>query len=92
MGAAFSATRVDGHIKFPVTMRITPTLVQTTGSNYVSFLSSASDDFNDITGFSVSSTEAVNWYTNTNVATTAGVAGTVYTNNALSSIAFNSEL
>ena len=77
---------------FPVTMRIQPSLVVTTGTNYYRFNRvSADDDFNSFTIFNASF-QAMGFYNASEVSGTSGTSGYMYTNNASASIAFNAEL
>jgi hypothetical protein len=77
---------------FPVTMRIQPTLVVATGTNYYRFNRvSADDDFNSFTIFNASF-QAMGFYNASEVSGTSGTSGYMYTNNASASIAFNAEL
>jgi hypothetical protein len=77
---------------FPVTMRIQPSLVVATGTNYYKFNRvSADDDFNSFTIFNASF-QAMGFYNASEVSGTSGTSGYMYTNNASASIAFNAEL
>jgi hypothetical protein len=79
-------------ITFPVTMRTAPTLVSTTGTNYYGFdRNGATDGFNSLS-ISRAQTNGTGFFNNSEVSGTAGNAGVVFTNNAASSIALNSEL
>jgi hypothetical protein len=79
-------------IKFPVTMRTSPTLVATTGTNYYGFeVNNGIDTFNDLT-INRAQPNSAEVYVASNVSGTAGQAGEFYTNNASASLAFSAEL
>jgi hypothetical protein len=88
----YSATSINLVIPFPVTMRVSPTIDQATGTDYFQFLrNGAADTFNSFTLDQVSPT-AISIYNNTQASGTAGQAGMVFTNNASAYLAFTSEL
>jgi hypothetical protein len=79
-------------IKFPVTMRTSPTLVATTGTNYYGFeVNNGIDTFNDLT-INRAQPNSAEVYVASNVSGTAGQAGEFYTNNNSTSLAFSAEL
>ena len=91
-GGAFSSTDNRGVVSFPVTMRVAPTLVSTTGTNYYYLeAANAADPFNSLTilrpGLNASAV-----YNTTQSGSTSGAAGVFYTDNASASVAFSSEL
>jgi hypothetical protein len=87
-----TSTSMGSHVKYPVTMRITPTLVVSTGAAYYTlYRNGANDDFNSFTLGAASPNEAA-IYNNSEISGTAGQAGNCYSNNASASLAFNSEL
>jgi hypothetical protein len=91
-GAYYSAAEVDSMIQFPVTMRTTPTIDQTTGTDYYSFYrNGGSDGFNSFT-ISYASTTGTNLFNASQVSGTAGQAGQIATNNASAYLAFTAEL
>jgi hypothetical protein len=91
-GGAFSGTDNRGVVTFPVTMRIAPTLVATSGTNYYYLeANNAADNINSFTILRPSTTASA-IYNTTESGSTGGVAGVFYTNNAASSVAFNAEL
>jgi hypothetical protein len=73
---AYQTTEVDTIFQFPTTMRTTPTLVQTTGTNYFGFIrNGATDNFNSLT-LAAESTPTACWlYNNSEISGTAGQAG-----------------
>jgi hypothetical protein len=93
MGAAYTTGSVSSYVQFPVTMRATPTLIQTTGTDYYAFeRNGATDGFNSFTGTFRASDTGIQMYSDSGLSGTAGHAGIVWTNNNASSIAFNIEL
>lgn len=92
VGAMITATEMQTHIYFPTTMRTTPTLVATSGSNYYDFVRNGGDDlFNSLTIVQASSTGA-GVGNATEIAGTVGHAGRLLTIDSLASIAFSAEL
>jgi hypothetical protein len=92
IGYYYSASEVSGYVQFPVTMRTTPTLVASSGTNYYNLSRNGGDDaFNSLTIVQAATTGA--GFNNTTEASgTAGQAGGLRTNNASTSISFSSEL
>jgi len=91
-GGAFSASDNRGVVTFPVTMRVAPTLVATSGTNYYYLEAyNAADNINSFTILRPTTTASA-IYNTTESATTTGAAGVFYTNNAAASVAFNAEL
>lgn len=91
-GLAFNSTDNRGVVTFPVTMRIAPTLVATSGTNYYYLEgNNGADNFNSFTILRPSTTASA-IYNSTESGSTSGIAGVFYTNNAASSVAFNAEL
>jgi len=91
---AYTTTDCRGVVQFPVTMRTTPTLVQSSGTNYFNFQAATGDSFDSLlitlstptnTMVYAGSGEGVNGLV-------AGQAGTVFTNNAAAWVAFSAEL
>ncbi len=91
-GWYWTNTDVRGSIKFPVTMRVAPTGVIASGTNYYRMESAnVLDDFNGYTVYQPS-TNSTLIYADANVSGTQGYAGWMRTLNASSSIAFSAEL
>jgi hypothetical protein len=91
-GWYYSSTSVRTSVKFPVAMRIAPSLIASSGTNHYKFeVNSGTDFFNDWT-INSPTPNSTGLFTNSNVSGTAGQAGQVLTANASSSLAFNSEL
>jgi hypothetical protein len=88
----YSATQVNGMVQFPVSMRIAPSLVATTGADYyIADRNGASDGLNSLTIYRPTATTAM-LYNSSEATGTAGHAALLYTNNASSSVAFSAEL
>ena len=91
-GGYYSSSQIFVDIPFPVTMRANPTLDFTSGTDYYGvYRNGAHDTFNSFT-IGQSGINLVGLYNNSEVSGTAGHAGFFRTNNASSSMAFNSEL
>ncbi len=87
-----AASTLGTTVPFPVTMRIAPSLVVATGTNYYNFeRNSGSDNFNSFTIW-LATPQSTGMYNNSEASGTAGQAGFIYTNNASASIAFSAEL
>ena len=87
-----SATQINGYLQYPVQMRVAPTFVQQTGTDYFRInRGGGNDTFNSLTidGPSVSGTQ---FFNNTEMSGTIGYAGTVQTNNAAAYLDVNAEL
>ena len=92
MGNYYSATTMTAVIMFPVTMRISPTIVQNTGTNYYGFVVNGGiDSFNSFTIDAIG-TNQITSYNNTEVSGTAGQCGNLVVQNASGSLAFSAEL
>ena len=88
----YAASNIFGYVHFPTTMRGSITLSITTGTNYYKMLrNGAEDTFNSLT-IQTGNTNGYDFYNETEVSGTQGVAGWLRTNNAASKIAFVSEL
>jgi len=93
IGTYYSATSMYTVIQTPVTMRATPTLSSTSGTNYYSFFrNSASDAFNSfvLDGYQHPNGVALN--NSTEMSGTAGQAGFVTTTSSAAALALSSEL
>jgi hypothetical protein len=94
LGTAFyySATSLNCNLQLPVTMRTSPSIVQTSGTNYFNFIrNGGSDAFNSFTIDQVSPA-MVAFYNNTEASGTAGQAGFITLANTSGSLAFSAEL
>lgn len=91
MASYIASNDLRGTFSFPVEMRVTPTLVATSGTNYYK-TEMDNDQFNSVTLNWTTKTEA-GWYNSGDTASgTKGQASMVGSNNALSSIALSAEL
>jgi hypothetical protein len=92
-GAYISSTRVDVNVFFPVQMRVNPTFVQSTGSNYYYVVYNGAVDYFDAWTAVTSETKNGTFlYVTSGVSGAAGAGTTSTTSNASSSLAFDSEL
>ena len=93
IGFYSGAAQVDSHVHFPQTMRTTPTLVATSGTNYyLSITAGVSDPFNSFTLGGSSNGSVAHIFNSSEASGTAGYSGLLRTNNSSSSIAFNARL
>jgi hypothetical protein len=91
MASYIGGSDLRGTFGFPVEMRVTPTLVATSGTNYYTTELDA-DRFNSLTLNWTTKTEA-GWFNSGDTASgTKGQASMVASFNALSSIALSAEL
>jgi hypothetical protein len=91
-GAYYNSSTVICSLFFPVTMRSSPTLIASTGTDYYTiFRQDAADPFNSFS-FNEPSPTGVNIRNTTEVTGTSGVAGLIVAGNASSSVAFQAEL
>lgn len=94
LGVGWCDTTTQGGVltQFPVSMRTTPSIVQTTGSSYyVVNTANSSKTFNSFVGINIATPNMVVYY-GTISGGTAGQSGYSFTNNAAASIAFSAEL
>ena len=88
-GYYLTTTNAAGIISYPVTMRTTPSLVATSGTNY--YKTSTDDLFNSLSNaYGTNQTMLV--FNNTETAGTAGYGIHLRTNSASASVAFSAEL
>ena len=81
------------HTEFPTTMRASPSLVQSSGTDYYTFYSnSAGDGFDSFNQNITFLTRNATFGNNSQVSGTAGHAGRVYSTNTNSYVHFNAEL
>ncbi len=87
----YSGTLALSQFRLTPEMRIIPTLVQTTGTDYyIYYINASSPKVTGFTGLSSMSTKGGALYVTANV--TIGYAGAFFTNNASASIAFAAEM
>ncbi len=92
VGSMLASNVADSTVRFPVTMRIAPTLIATSGTNYYNFYRNAGDDLCNSLTIDSATNDAAGVRNFTEISGTAGHAGAFYTANAASSVAFNAEL
>jgi hypothetical protein len=91
-GTYYTATQSYGIISFPVTMRVTPTLSATSGTNYYAVYSNnAADTINSLT-IDIPNVNGAAVYNNTESSGVIGHGAFFATNSASASIAFSAEL
>ena len=91
-GWYYTSTHLSLYLKFPVTMRATPTGYDTTGGSYYRIhRNGGPDDFNSVV-FETGSKEQYTMYNNSEASGTAGQIGYVQTANASAKIEFSAEL
>jgi hypothetical protein len=90
--ANYGSADSRGVVTFPTTMRGTPTLVSSSGTNHFIFFSNAAaSQCNSLTA-DVLSANSAELRNNTSISVTIGYASWARTNNASASLAFNAEL
>jgi hypothetical protein len=90
----YSSTILTTTTVFPVTMRTTPSLIQTTGTNYyLLYVNSGSDTFDSFSdGIKDATPQTAGLDNSSGVSGTSGSVGRLVTNNASASLAFSAEL
>ena len=92
-GSQYNNTSVNNVTQFPVTMRTSPSIIQTTGTDYYIFeRNSGQDGFNSFNGYLRVSDSAAQLYNDQNISGTAGQAGIIFTGNASAYLGFSAEL
>jgi hypothetical protein len=92
---SYTDTAVYGGIRFPVTMRTVPSIVQASGSSLYQYYRGGTNDFFDalsVFGAPQSTTNSVFVYNTSQVSGTAGEAGNIQAASASTALAFNAEL
>ena len=93
LGSYSGTNYIEGYAPFKVSMRISPSLVTVSGTNYYGiYRAGAADTFNSLSLDAAINTNTAIIYNNTEVSGTAGDVGNMYTNNAASLVAFTAEL
>jgi hypothetical protein len=93
LGTMYSPIFLQGAIFFPVTMRATPSLSATSGTNYYEFIrNEASDGFNSLTIGTRASTTIGEITNGTEISGTVGHSGFIRTDNAATKVGFSAEL
>ena len=92
LGSYYSSTQIEFGVKFPVSMRVSPTLVSpSTADHFIIYRGGGSDAFSALTDSNPSTNQSY-LFSTTGVSGTAGQAGMITCNNASASLSFNSEL
>ena len=93
-GWNFNTTQLSGLLYAPVSMRATPSLISSSGTDYYIFYrDNVGDTFNSLTiELSNATNNVVSYYNNSQISGTAGQCGLVRSNNASASVALSSEL
>ena len=92
-GDMYVATQLNCNIKFPETMRATPSLVATSGSNYyLAYGGATSTNMTNAWNAFAFNTQNATLYGTPTVNVTAGTGMRILANNAAASVAFNAEL
>ena len=89
--SAYNASQVSGVLPLTTPMRATPTIDETSGSNYFRYVSNATNFHVNDLDLDISTNERVIWYKGTS-GLTGGSAGWMQTANASSYFALTSEL
>jgi hypothetical protein len=92
IGNYFTATQFDLIMNLPVTMRTSPTIAQTTGTDYYAINQGGGADYINSFTLDLASTTGFRLYNGSEAGGTLGRAGTCLTNNAAASLAFSAEL
>ena len=89
---AYNSSLAIGVFTFKTQMRTAPSMVQTTGTNYYLFYTNGSSDpFNSVT-LAYSSPEAIEFYNQTEISSTAGHSGFFRIGNASAKLTLDAEL
>jgi hypothetical protein len=91
-GAFYSSSQLYVGVFFPVSMRIAPSLVATSGTDYYAVDRNAGTDLFNSFSIAYATNETALIYNLSEISSVAGQAGAARTNNASASIAFNAEL
>jgi hypothetical protein len=92
MGSMYTGSYLRTILPFQVTMRASPSLVQTTGTDYYSFIRNSTGDGFNSWSVDQTNTTCITIYNTSEISGTAGWAGDIKTNNASSFIGFSAEL
>jgi hypothetical protein len=93
-GWNYESSQLSGLLYAPVSMRATPSIISSSGTDYYIFYrNGAGDTFNSLTiELSNATNNVVSYYNNSQISGTAGQCGLVRSNNASASVALSSEL
>jgi hypothetical protein len=93
VGMYYNATLIQLMIKYPVTMRTTPTLDANSGTDYfVAYRNNGNDPFNSLTLDAATTNEVALLYNDTQASGTSGSATSIFANNAATYVGFGAEL
>ena len=89
----YNSTYITTSVSLPVTMRTTPSLVQTSGTDYYGVYTNGTlDTFNSFASIADGSNQTVGLNVDTNVSGTSGAGARVKTHNDSAYLAFSAEL
>ena len=88
----YTASHASFFLRYPTTMRATPTGIDTTGTGYYTIYRNGGSDAINSIAFENGSTEQYSAYNNSEASGTAGQAGLVRSTNASAKIEFDAEL
>jgi hypothetical protein len=93
-GWNYNSSQLSGLLYAPVSMRATPSIIASSGTDYYIFYrDNAGDTFNSLTiENSNASNNVVTYFNNSQISGTSGQCGLVRSNNASASVALSSEL
>ena len=91
-GGYYNSGQIFCEVPLPVTMRTTPSLVATSGTNYYRMFGNNTNDPFDTIILGGGQSTLMQVYQTTGISGTTGVAGWLRTNNASASVAAESEL
>lgn len=92
MASYQSASYIEGTVSFPVTMRSTPVLTHTTGTDYYAIYVGNSFDYFNSFGIEYTSPTGTTMYCQSNLSGTIGQSGWLSTKNSNSRIIFEADL
>ena len=92
IGSFYSSSQLYVGVFFPVSMRIAPSLVATSGTDYYAADRNAGTDLFNSFSIAYATNETALIYNLSEISSVAGQAGAARTNNASASIAFNAEI
>ncbi len=92
IGSFYSSSQLYVGVFFPVSMRIAPSLVATSGTDYYAADRNAGTDLFNSFSIAYATNQTALIYNLSEISSVAGQAGAARTNNASASIAFNAEI
>jgi hypothetical protein len=91
-GTYYNSAQLGVNVSFPVTMRTSPSIYQTTGNNFYGFDRAGATDFFNSFLIYFQSPQGAYIYNNSEASGTGGQAGNIYAATGSSYVGFNSEL